>query len=95
MSDPRPDGFVVDMSDPHYADLDALRQLNHERGGGHGWVIQTVHALDDPEQAMDSMELTEKTFVGVSDIHCLWCRVSYDTAIRSGTCSQVPDLPQD
>lgn len=56
--------------------------------GGHAWVIHTVFALDDPEQALDDMTLGGENFVGVSPIHCLLCGIEYVSLIRYFKCPQ-------
>lgn len=73
-------------------DLDELRRRPGKLmpGGRHGWVIQVVHGVDDPEQAMTEMVLDEQTLVGITTITCLWCAVAYKREIRFATCSQRP-----
>lgn len=71
--------------------MEDLRRRNEAfmPDGEHAWVIDAVYALDDPETALDRMELGEENFVGVTDIHCLLCHAPYDKAIRHHKCPQV------
>jgi hypothetical protein len=83
-------GFHVDLGGGRQYNLDEIRALGKPvmPDGGHAWAISVVHSLDDPDQALDNMMLDEKTFVGVSDIHCLLCHVTYEPKIRHYKCSQ-------
>jgi hypothetical protein len=71
-------------------DLDAIRRQQSALmpDGGHAWVIHVVHAVEEPEEALDMMELDEKSFVGVSDIACLMCHEVYSSVNRFYKCSQ-------
>jgi hypothetical protein len=89
--------FEVDARDTSVeVDLEALRGLPGKLmpGGRHGWVIAVFHAIDDPERALDDMELTGESFVGLTPIHCLWCHARYDITVRFATCSQRPEAKE-
>lgn len=80
---------AVDVSTITEIDLHALREriLEYNASPGlHVWGIGVVHALDDPEAALDSMSLGAETLTGFTAIHCLLCRVKYETAIRFAPC---------
>lgn len=86
------DRFQVD-GPGQKVDLDELRQRPGKLmpGGRHGWVIQVVHSVQDPELAMTEMVLDGQTLIGVTGITCLWCTVQYRNEIRFATCSQRPE----
>lgn len=83
-------GFKVDFASGCTVDLDEIRRRSSPfmPDGGHAWAINTVFALDDPEQAMDEMVLDEKNFVGVTEIYCLLCQVRYVTTNKFHKCPQ-------
>lgn len=90
--------FSVNFATGVEYDLEAIRRRKQAfmPDGEHAWVIGTVFSLDDPEQAMDSMELGANNFVGVTGIHCLLCSVRYSSRIRHHKCSQTrPDGDED
>lgn len=74
--------FRVDFASGETIDINELRRRGtlSANGGPHVWVIQAIYHLEDPEVAMDKMELAADNFVGVSDIHCLCCGVAHRTA---------------
>ncbi len=57
--------------------------------GEHAWVINAIYVLDDPEQAMDEMELGADNFIGVTTIHCLLCHEHYSTEKRHHKCPKT------
>jgi hypothetical protein len=82
-------GFAVDYSRPRAINVNSLAADQPVMPNGeHAWVIMVIHGIDDPEQAMDDMELTAETFVGVTQIHCLLCHVDYKIELRHAKCSQ-------
>jgi hypothetical protein len=54
--------------------------------GKHAWVISTIFALDDPDEALDTMDLNAEKFVGVTNIHCLLCPTDYKPGRRDDKC---------
>lgn len=77
----------VDMSNPVEVDLAKLREAwAHVEGAKHAWVIGALFALEDPEQALDDMELGTENLVGFNPVHCLWCHVRYRTEDRYAEC---------
>lgn len=82
--------FQVNFGSGASIDLDEVRRRSTAvmPDGEHAWVIHAVYAVEDPELAMDNMELGAEQFVGVTDIHCLLCHVHYDTKIRHFKCPQ-------
>lgn len=82
--------FSVDFATGRKVDLDELRSLGQPvmPDGEHAWSITVVYAIDDPERALDSMELDERNFLGVGGLRCLLCNVRYDTRIRHHKCPQ-------
>jgi hypothetical protein len=84
--------YPVDASSTRTIDLDDIRRRRAAimPDGGHGWVIQVVFALDDPETALDHMELGADKLVGFTDIHCLLCQERYTTTNRYHKCPQHP-----
>lgn len=84
--------FHVDFASGHRIDIEALRRRRSAfmPDNGHAWVISTVFALDDPEQALASMELGAETFIGVSGISCLLCQEVYRSSNRFHKCPQAP-----
>jgi hypothetical protein len=87
--------FHVDFATGRRYNLDEIRRRNAALmpDGEHAWVIGTVYGLDDPDQAMDKMELGQDNFVGVTSIHCLLCAVDYKPLIRHYKCPQTKDAP--
>ncbi len=86
------DEFNISFAGGRRIGMDELRQAKTPLmpDGGHAWVINAICGLDDPEQALDRMELGETNFVGVTDIYCLVCHTKYQTMIRHFKCPQVP-----
>ena len=84
--------FSVNFASGQTVNLDQLRRLgeNFMPFGRHGWVISTVFVIEDPEKAMDDMELGPENFVGVTAIRCLLCNEEYRTAIRYEKCTRRP-----
>lgn len=82
--------FTVNFASGRSVDLDETRRRSSPfmPDNGHAWVINTVFALDDPEQALDEMELTDKNFVGVTTIHCMLCHTEYVSSNRFHKCPQ-------
>lgn len=87
--------FEVSFATGHRVNMDEIRRRRSAfmPDNGHAWVISTVHALDDPEQALDEMTLDAATFVGVTAIYCLVCNERYDTAKRFHKCPQRLVIP--
>lgn len=84
--------FHIDFSTGKRFNLDAIRQQQSAfmPDNSHAWVIHTVYAVDDPDEAMDTMELDERNFVGVSPIYCLLCTTKYEEGVnRHHKCPQV------
>jgi hypothetical protein len=84
-------GFEVNFSSGHRYDLDEIRRRKEAfmPDGEHAWVISTIFAVEDPEQAMDDMELGAENFIGVGDIHCLLCAARYTSDSRRHKCPQT------
>jgi len=82
--------FHVDFATGHRYNLGEIRDRREAfmPDGGHSWVISALYGVDDPEVAMDALELGPDNFVGVTDIHCLLCAVEYATSIRHHKCPQ-------
>lgn len=76
----------VDMSDPRRIELAELAKRSPMPDGRHAWVLHVVHEIADPESALDSMVLDGDTMIGVTPIHCLFCRVDYEASLREGRC---------
>lgn len=83
--------FEIDFATGTKINLDELRRRRSAfmPDNGHAWTIQVVHALDDPEQALDSMMLDADSFIGVTAIACLLCGEEYRTVNRFHKCSQT------
>lgn len=83
--------FKVEFGSGATVNLDELRKRRSAfmPDGGHAWVISTVHALDDPERALDRMELGPATLVGITAIQCLLCHEEYRTLNRFHKCPQT------
>jgi hypothetical protein len=79
--------YHVDMSQPRVVDLDRLAGQAAKIHGGHGWAISLIHAVEDPEMALDDMTLGADSFVGLSQIYCLWCHTVYSLPVRDDACS--------
>lgn len=92
MTDDEPGVFHIDFASGQTIDLEALRRRRSAfmPDNGHAWVIQTVYAIDDPERALDTMELGADNFVGVTAIACLLCAERYRSANRYHKCPQAP-----
>lgn len=91
------ESFTIDFATGVTYDLDAIRkrQSAFMPDNGHSWVVSTVYALDDPEQAIDAMELGPDNFVGITAVHCLLCAEPYVTTNRYGKCpQQLPALAE-
>lgn len=79
-----------DMTYPVPIDLKKMWERALERrDGNHLWSVHVVYFVDDPEMALNNMTLDESNFIGVTDLHCLFCHSIYDTAIRSDQCAGV------
>ena len=76
----------VDMGDAQEISLDQLAGRSPLPNGHHGWVIGVVHAIEDPEVALDSMVMDVKTMIGFTDIYCLFCQTPYEARIRDQRC---------
>lgn len=83
--------FTIDFASGKRYDLYDIRKRRAAfmPDNGHAWVIGAMYGLDDPEQAMDSMELNAENFVGVTAVHCLLCSLPYTTKRRFFKCPQV------
>lgn len=89
--------FHIDFGTGQTVDLDELRRrrMAFMPDNTHAWVISVVYGLDDPEQALDTMELGHEQFVGVTPIVCLLCNEKYRSANRFHKCPQnAPGEPQ-
>jgi hypothetical protein len=84
--------FAVNFASGTRYDLDMIRRRKQAfmPDGGHSWVIAAVYGLDNPDAEMDSMELGEDNFVGVTNIHCLLCIEDYSPEKRHHKCPQKP-----
>lgn len=93
---PDEDHFTVNFAAGRSIDLDEIRKRASPfmPDGGHAWVINTVFALDDPEQALDEMELSDKNFIGITNIHCMLCSTKYVGTNRFHKCSQSRPVPR-
>jgi hypothetical protein len=83
--------FTVSFATGARYDIDAIRKRQQAfmLDGEHAWVVHAVFAVEDPELALDDMELGADNFVGVSaDIYCLLCLTKYRTKIRHYKCPQ-------
>jgi hypothetical protein len=55
--------------------------------GVHTWAVALIYRIDDPERALDDMELGAENFLGVgSSIRCLKCHRPYRTPADAGRC---------
>lgn len=92
-----PGAFRIDFSGERSFDLEAIRRNRSAfmPDNGHAWVISTVFAIDDPEQALDSMALGAENFVGIAPIYCLMCSEKYRGVNRFYKCSQVWSSSED
>lgn len=93
-NDDDPAGFHIDFAHGRRVNLDAIRQRRSAfmPDNGHAWVISTTYALDDPEGSLETMQLDDTNFVGVSPIYCLLCQQEYVSANRFHKCTQtLPD----
>jgi hypothetical protein len=82
----------VDVSSHQRIRLDDIRRQAGPLmpDGEHAWVIHVVYALDDPEQALDEMDLGIEKFIGLTAIHCLLCNEEYGTVNRHHKCPGKP-----
>lgn len=77
----------IDIGAPVEIDLTELHDAwKYVAGARHAWVIGALYALEDPEQALDDMELGANNLVGFNPIHCLWCHVPYRSKMRHDKC---------
>lgn len=85
-----PETFEINFANGVRYDLDEIRQRRQSfmPDGEHAWVIHVVYGVDDPDGALDNMELGAEEFVGVTDITCLLCFVPYQPEIRHHKCTQ-------
>lgn len=83
-------GFEVSFGSGRTLDLDEVRRRKSAfmPDNGHAWVIMVVHAIADPDQALDRMELDAASFVGVTSIQCLLCAEDYKGVNRFHKCPQ-------
>jgi CRISPR/Cas system-associated endoribonuclease Cas2 len=90
------ESFTVNFATGPRYDIEEIRRRKEAfmPDGEHAWVISSVFAVDDPEQAMDEMKLGAENFIGVTRISCLLCLVDYATERRHHKCSQTPEIPQ-
>lgn len=84
------ESFEVNFATGRRFDLDAIRKQRSAfmPDNGHAWVISVIYGIDDPEKALDDMELGEENFIGVVPMYCLLCTVEYRSAIRFHKCPQ-------
>lgn len=83
-------GFEIKFGTGRTMDLEAIRNQRSALmpDGEHAWVIMAAYGLDDPEAALDDMELGPEQFVGLSQIHCLLCGEEYRSVNRHHKCPQ-------
>lgn len=89
---PNDNQFSVNFASGRKISLDEMRKRKSVfmPDNRHAWVISTIFALDDPEQALDEMVLDDKNFVGVAGIQCLLCGDTYRSTNRFHECPQAP-----
>lgn len=82
------ESFSVNFANGRRMDVDEVRRCGRAfmPDGQHAWVISVVYGIDNPEQALDTMELTDRNFVGVTAIRCLLCNEEYRTVNRFHKC---------
>lgn len=92
-SDATNDGsrFQVNFASGTTLNLDEIRRrgLPVMPDGGHAWTISVIYAIEDPEAALDDMNLTADNFIGVAQMRCLLCHEKYQTANRFHKCPQT------
>lgn len=80
------DAFKVTVRGPEHVDATELIELGSDDfvarlpaqvPGEHHWVVGLIHAIDDPELALDNMTLGGETLLGFYPIHCLFCMTAY------------------
>ncbi len=93
MSDkPDEDTFEVSFGSGATLDITTLRErlAAAQASTRHIWCINICYVLTDPDEALESMELGQEQFLGVSPIVCLLCNSMYEPQIRNDPCSLNP-----
>jgi hypothetical protein len=69
-----------------YPRLNALVQRVHAdaAAGVHVWTVMLIHRVQDPEAAMDDMEMSGDNLIGIDGINCLICEAVYKTPADPG-----------
>lgn len=82
--------FTVDFGSGRRINLDDVRKQREALmpDGEHAWVLSVIYGIDDPDKAMDEMELGPEEFVGVTAMYCLVCQEPYKPEIRYHKCPQ-------
>ncbi len=91
MSDKAPTVFTFDPPEKaedfevgEQLDLNVLRERRRRQPGEHLWVVSLLYRIEDPETALDDMELGGHNLVGAQPIVCLWCVRNYKGPAEPG-----------
>jgi hypothetical protein len=80
---------VLDLSEE-----DLKARFPQRKKGEHSWVIGMVFTIDDPEQALDSMELGADNVMALVPIYCVFCQQQHRHLAPLGPDAMCPGVPK-